>query len=143
VPSLKSEGEIVSIQSGDNVEVQVGSLRVRADADTLEWRSGKKKAQEEPEYVANPRSLSMESPGLELHLRGFMVEDAIPMVDEYLDSAFLSGLPWVHIVHGRGTGALRKAIRDHLRQHPLVKEYAKAPENQGGDGVTVVKFVPH
>jgi DNA mismatch repair protein MutS2 len=79
---------------------------------------------------------------MELHVRGFMVDDAVPAVDEYLDQAYLAGLPWVHIVHGRGTGALRKAIRDHLRQHPLVNEYSKAPEDQGGDGVTVVRFVP-
>ena len=144
VPNLNAEGEIVSMQSGDNVEVQVGPLRVRADADTLEWRSGKKKVKDEETHPAAAISApSVDSPGMELHLRGFMVEDAIPAVDEYIDQAYLAGLPWVNIVHGRGTGALRKAIRDHLRNHPLVKEYSKAPENQGGDGVTVVKLAAH
>lgn len=143
VPSLKSEGEIAAIHAGDNVEVQIGALRVRADADTLEWRPSKKAAPDESSTMAGVRTPQVESPGLELDVRGFMVEEVIALVDEYLDQAYLSGLPWVHILHGKGTGALRKAIRDHLRLHPLVKEYAKAPENQGGDGVTVVKFVPH
>jgi DNA mismatch repair protein MutS2 len=141
VPSLNAEGEIAAMHAGHDVEVQVGALRVRADADTLELRKHKQEKQEEDtRYSGGVNTPSVDSPGLELHLRGHMVEDAIPAVDEYIDQAYMAGLPWVHIVHGRGTGALRKAIRDHLRGHPLVKEYGKAPENQGGDGVTVVKF---
>jgi DNA mismatch repair protein MutS2 len=52
----------------------------------------------------------------------------------------LSGLAGVRIVHGKGTGALRQAVRDRLSRHSLVKSFASAPPQEGGDGVTVVKF---
>ena len=142
VNSLNAEGEIAAVHAGHDVEVQVGALRVHVDADNLEWRPSKKEPDDDRRYASSVHAAPTSSPGMELHVRGFMVDDAVPAVDEYLDQAYLAGLPWVHIVHGRGTGALRKAIRDHLRQHPLVKEYSKAPEDQGGDGVTVVRFVP-
>ncbi len=141
VPSLNAEGEIASLRAGHDVEVQVGAMRVRVDADNLEFR-GKAKSRDEETRFEGIRTPSAASPGLELHLRGFLVEDAIPALEEYLDQAYLAGLPWVNIVHGHGTGALKKAIRDYLRGHPLVKEYKKAPENEGGDGVTIVRFVP-
>jgi DNA mismatch repair protein MutS2 len=141
VSSLNAEGEIVGLRAGHDVEVQVGPMRVRVDADNLEWR-GKSKSPDEETRYSSVISPSANSPGLELHLRGYLVEDAIPALEEYLDQAYLAGLPWVNIVHGHGTGALKKAIRDYLRSHPLVKDYKKAPENEGGDGVTIVRFVP-
>jgi DNA mismatch repair protein MutS2 len=79
----------------------------------------------------------VESPGLEIHLRGYIVEEALAALDDYLDQAYLAELPWVRIVHGKGTGALRKAVQDSLQHHPLIKEYKRAPDNQGGDGVTI------
>lgn len=142
VASLNSEGEIVALRAGHDVEVQVGTMRVRVDADNLELRGGKKKVRDDERSQETVTTPGAASPGMELHLRGFVVEDALPALEEYLDQAYLAGLPWVTIVHGHGTGALKKAIRDFLRAHPLVKEYKRAPENQGGDGVTVVRFVP-
>ncbi len=144
VAGLNAEGEIVALHAGHDVEVQVGLMRVRVDADQLEWRpaSGRGERGEEPPYSTSVKTPRPPSPGMELHLRGFLVEDALPMLDEYLDQAYLAGLPWVSVVHGRGTGALRKAVREHLRSHPLVKEYKRAAENEGGDGVTIVTFVP-
>jgi DNA mismatch repair protein MutS2 len=94
------------------------------------------------EYVSDVKLPRPDSPGLELHLRGFVVEDAIPALEEYLDTAYLSGLPWVRIVHGKGTGKLRDAIRKQLQSHPLVQQFERAPEKEGGDGVTIVHFVP-
>lgn len=142
VSGLNAEGEIVSIDSGNDVEVQVGNLRVRVSTDSLEWRSGPEKLGQGDSLVGYTGTQRPESPGMELHLRGFTVEEALPVLEEYLDRAYLAGLPWVRVIHGKGTGALRKAIRDILRTHPLVKEYGKAPENEGGDGATIVRFTP-
>lgn len=142
VTSLNAEGEVVSIGGGDQIEVQVGNLRVRVDADNLERRAGRLKPQPEvglSGYADGPRP---ESPGIELNLRGFLVEDALPALEAYLDQAYLAGLPWVRIIHGHGTGALKKAVRDEVRKHPLVKEHKRAPQNEGGDGVTIVRFKP-
>jgi DNA mismatch repair protein MutS2 len=79
---------------------------------------------------------------LELDLRGMRVEDGLEKIESYIDSAYLAGLPFVRIIHGKGTGALRKAIREALHNHPLVSKYERGGEKEGGDGVTVVTLVP-
>jgi DNA mismatch repair protein MutS2 len=73
-----------------------------------------------------------------LDLRGQRVEEILPRLDKYLDDAFLAGMPFVHIIHGKGTGALRTAVRQQLRDHPLVKSHRPGQEGEGGSGVTVV-----
>ncbi|MCB0145575.1 MAG: Smr/MutS family protein, partial [Caldilineaceae bacterium] len=77
----------------------------------------------------------------ELDLRGARVEESLDRVESYLDDAYLSRLPWVRIIHGKGTGALREAVRDLLRGHPLVSKYRSGEEGEGGDGVTVAHLV--
>ncbi|MDH7569988.1 MAG: endonuclease MutS2, partial [Armatimonadota bacterium] len=76
--------------------------------------------------------------GIELHLRGMMAEEALHVLDKYLDDAFLAGVPTVRIVHGKGTGALRNAVWEYLRDHPHVASYQLAEQSQGGTGATVV-----
>ena len=81
-----------------------------------------------------------EKGSLELDLRGKMVDQALPLVDRFLDDALLSALPFVRIIHGKGTGALRVAIHKHLPIHHQNIVFALAEPSQGGAGVTVVKF---
>jgi len=135
---LKSEGQITEIGATD-VEVTVGRLRVRAKFDEIE-RRGKDSS---PVLESRREKLPERgpSPGLELDLRGARVEESLERVEEYLDAAYMAGLPFVRIIHGKGTGALRKAIREALNGHPLVKKYQRGEENEGGDGVTVVSLV--
>ncbi|HJT23285.1 MAG TPA: Smr/MutS family protein, partial [bacterium] len=100
-----------------------------------------------PKPVARPQPASVmsakaldEKGKLELDLRGKMVDQALPMLDKFLDDALLVNLPFVRIIHGKGTGALKEAIHKHLpANHPDV-EFALAEPAQGGAGVTVVKF---
>jgi len=63
------------------------------------------------------------------------------VLDQYLDRAYRAGLPWVRIVHGKGSGILRSRIRDALHDHPLVKSFQRAGDSEGGDGVTVATLV--
>jgi DNA mismatch repair protein MutS2 len=142
VSSLKSEGEITEL-SGYDAEVAIGRLRVRAKLDELEKRprSERKVSRQPAGRERNERDRQVTrgpSPGLELDLRGAKVEDALSQVDSYIDAAYMAGLPFVRIIHGKGTGALRKAIREALHQHPLVSNYQRGDEKEGGDGVTVV-----
>ncbi len=65
---------------------------------------------------------------------------ALQWLDKYLDDAYLAGLPRAHIIHGKGTGALRNYVRQTLNNHPLVAEYRRGDRHEGGDGVTVVKL---
>ena len=68
------------------------------------------------------------------------VDEALPLIDQHLDAAFRAGLAQVRVIHGKGTGTLRRAVRDMLSQHPLVLSHASAPPHEGGDGVTVVEL---
>jgi DNA mismatch repair protein MutS2 len=139
VRRLRTEGEIISID-GEEAEVLVGQLHVRLNLNELERRGGGRlPIGGEPAPIHRPVA---ESPGMELHLRGMTIEEALPELDDYLDSAYLAGLPWVRIVHGKGTGVLRRAVRERLKEHPLVKKYEKAEQNEGGDGVTIVHLAP-
>jgi DNA mismatch repair protein MutS2 len=160
VKPLKSMGEITELSSFD-AEVAVGRLRVRVKLDEIDKRPpemnlGNSSARRR-KYAAQPaptkapeKSRQREtvretvrgvSPGLELDLRGTRIEDAVEQVDNYIDAAYMAGLPFVRIIHGKGTGALRRAVRDILHQHPLVSRYTAGEEKEGGDGVTVVNLV--
>jgi DNA mismatch repair protein MutS2 len=75
--------------------------------------------------------------GEEIDLRGRTIDEALPSVDEFLDHAARAGRPRVRIIHGKGTGTLRRAVRDFMERHPLVKGYETAAAPEGGEGVTI------
>jgi DNA mismatch repair protein MutS2 len=155
--SLNTQGVVTSLGE-EEAEVQVGVLRVRARLADLHVASsqsdssskepigktqGRRKVVEQPSAEQATRHTFPASPGMELDLRGQRADDALAALDRYLDTAYLAGLPWVRIIHGKGTGKLRQAVRDTLRQHPHVKGFEAGAENEGGDGVTIVKFQPN
>ena len=76
--------------------------------------------------------------GLEIDVRGERADDACNRVDRYLNDAYLGSLPWVRVIHGKGTGALRQAIRDLLAASPMVQRFEAAGSRDGGDGATIV-----
>ncbi len=78
--------------------------------------------------------------GLELDVRGMLVDEANIIIDRYLDDAFNAGLSEVNIIHGKGTGALRTGVQDFLKRHPLVKSYRMGSYGEGDAGVTVVSL---
>ena len=124
-------------------------MRVRARLDEIDLRgspdteAGAPGAGAKPAPIAGPereeRALPA-SPGLEYDMRGQTVEEALPGLERYLDAAYLAGLPWVRIIHGKGTGKLRQGVREYLRGSPVVKSLASGQDGEGGDGVTVVKL---
>lgn len=79
----------------------------------------------------------------EVDLHRLTVEEALPKLDKYLYDAFMAGLYQVRVVHGKGTGTLREAVRRQLAQHPLVQSYRPGGYGEGGaDGVTIVELSP-
>ena len=85
----------------------------------------------------------MKAVNRELLLRHCTVDEALWQLDQYLNDAFMAGLPSVRIVHGKGTGKLRRAIHDSLARHPLVKAYRLGDYGEGDYGVTIVEFTNH
>ena len=79
-------------------------------------------------------------PRAEINLIGRTTDEAVDETDKFLDAAYLNSLSHVRIIHGHGTGALRRAIADFLRNHPHVARYNQAPPDQGGAGATVVEL---
>jgi DNA mismatch repair protein MutS2 len=77
---------------------------------------------------------------MELNLIGRHTDEAVEMLDKFLDEAFLGSLPGIRIIHGFGTGALRRAVADVLKRHPHVASFAPAPSSQGGGGATLVEL---
>jgi DNA mismatch repair protein MutS2 len=137
VTSLGQTGELLSV-SGQEAEVKVGGFRLRTRLGALEFRARPQpEAEIEQDAVHTPHA---ESPGIELDLRGRRAEEVAPALDAYLDKAYLAGLPWVQIIHGKGMGILKEVVRQFLAGHPLVTSYRPGALNEGGEGVTVVQL---
>jgi DNA mismatch repair protein MutS2 len=137
-------GQITACENGEYT-VQLGALRLRAqrsDFLLMDEPSAPPADQpaKKPVQASIPRPAERASPGMELDLRGKMVEEGLIELERYLDSAFLSGLPWVRIIHGKGSGKLRAAVRDALRTSPQVASVETGGEQEGGDGVTIARL---
>lgn len=130
-------GEVVEVQK-KQVEIQLGHFRTTVPLSGVELRG--RAAPREQADVRTIQAPPVESPGLELDLRGQVAADALINLDHYLDQAFLAQLPWVRIIHGKGSGALRQAVRQALSGHPLVSSYRPGDSGEGGEGVTVAKL---
>jgi DNA mismatch repair protein MutS2 len=132
---FKVRGKVESID-GTKAVLNVAGKRMTVDVKDLQGMrdegGGMKKSRA---VIPRPSALIPET--AELNLIGQRVDDALEASDKFLDRALLEGKAAVRIIHGFGTGALRKALRDHLRKHPAVKSWRPGNENEGGDGATV------
>jgi DNA mismatch repair protein MutS2 len=127
-------------REGDEYELQLGALHIRANRG--DFILPEEPAASSPIQVEEPRpvALSKSSPGLEFDMRGMMVEEGLIELDRYIDSAVAAGLPWVRIIHGKGSGKLRSAVREALRKHPQVAAVETGSELEGGEGVTIARL---
>jgi DNA mismatch repair protein MutS2 len=141
--NLKTEGTILSLTTTE-AEVQVGRMRIKAKLDELATGRQSLAAGNPQPPTPKPRPVPTPDPrpatGLEIDLRGQTVEDGLLMLERYLDSAYTSQLPWVRIIHGKGTGKLRQAVRDALRASELVASHESGGDQEGGDGVTIARL---
>ena len=148
---LRSFGSIgiVDQVKGDEVEVRVKSLRFREKLENLELmeaRPQSKAQQGKLEQLRQARSTEVHLKGVEqngrseLNVIGQTTDEAVEAVDKFLDEASLASMSQVRIVHGHGTGALRRAIADLLSDHPHVAGFRAAPTDQGGAGATLVEL---
>jgi DNA mismatch repair protein MutS2 len=133
VQGLSTTGEVTALEDG-TAEVQVGAFGVRVAKRDLERRTRRQKGETQKHTL---RAETHPAPAVELDLRGQRVEEVLPVLEKYLDDAFLSGMPFVRIIHGKGTGTLRQAVQQVLRSHPLVKSYRAGEQGEGGSGVTI------
>ncbi len=135
--SLNREGEIDEVIGTDKARVRVGAVNTVVKLRDLEKLARKSKSLLRPSGGAIPDTGEM-SP--EIHLRGMTSEEAIEALDQFLDRAVIAGIRQVYVVHGKGTGALRRTLTDYLKKHPEVDSLRLGNWNEGGSGVTIVKL---
>lgn len=135
LPSLNQNVIIISMpDSRGEVQVEAGIMKINVKLKDLRKINNKPAKKEKKRRELNLNLKSIES---RIDLRGLDSEEACYRVDKYLDEAYMANLGEVSIVHGKGTGVLRKAINDMLRRHPHVKSYRLGEYGEGGDGVTI------
>ncbi len=141
VASLQASGEVLAVYDAiDEADVQLGNFRLKLPIKRLELRQKAVKETTTPS-VRIQNSGPAPNPGIELDLRGERVEEGIDRLERYLNDAYRARLPFVRIIHGHGTGAMKSAVRDTLKRHPLVGTMRSGDAGEGGDGVTMVKLV--
>jgi DNA mismatch repair protein MutS2 len=147
IPALGRAGRVAAPPDArGEVEVEVGALRARLPLKALRGTVGSTAAAESgdrersrPGRGARDRGEPRAVP-LSLSVRGQTVDEALAEVDRYLDEATLAGLEQVTLIHGKGTGALRRGIAQFLRGHPHVRAFRGGGAGEGGEGVTVVEL---
>ena len=142
VASLQASGEVLAIhERTEEADVQLGNFRLKLPLKRLELRQkAVREFDSSPIRVQGGQGVH-DSPGIELDLRGTRVEEGLERLEQYLNNAYMARLPWVRIIHGKGTGAMRDGVRTNLKNHPLVREARAGEQGEGGDGVTVAKLI--
>jgi len=152
---LKSMNKIAIVQrevEKDVFEVALGPIKMRVKRDECSAPStpAEGSTQKRPDPLAAARSqknvhvtvtsANTDDMRMEINLIGRTVDEATEELEKYLDRAFLAGLPRVRIIHGHGAGILRRGVREFLKSHPHVATIAEAPQNEGGQGATLVEL---
>jgi DNA mismatch repair protein MutS2 len=144
VRSVGLSGEILAIDEDEGTaEVQVGGFRMQADlAELRRETKSERKTKAEPPRAEPQRTSLPPAPDVSLtfDMRGWRAGEVADKLERYLNDAYLAGLPYVRLIHGKGTGALRQIVRDTLTGHPLVASHGGGGPD-GGEGVTVARLV--
>ncbi len=143
VLSMNLNGTVASLPNADgNLTVKMGILNSKVNIKDLEIID--EPDIKAPGFTQSSGKIKMNKSmnvKMELNLIGKTVDDALSELDKYLDDAYLAHLPQVYIIHGKGTGALRSAVQNHLKKCKYVKSYRNGEHGEGGAGATVVEFV--
>ena len=146
VNSLQEAGKVVSVQ-GKNITAVVGTLTVRVKAKDVslptaaEIQEEKRREQKQTLQTATHTCKPVTRIATEVNVIGKTYADALPDIERFLDQALGAGFSPVKIIHGKGSGALRRQIHGYLADLPFVKEFKTAEEGEGGGaGVTLVYF---
>lgn len=133
--------------AGGNCFVQAGIMKTKIHVSKLRLLGKGEQQKEKPKPQSSGRvttkgvqSAMTRRPQMELDIRGYAIDDGLYALDSFIDSAIMSGSKQVTVIHGKGTGVLKNAVRDHLSRHRQVKSYRRGLYGEGEDGVTIVEF---
>ena len=143
LPGIKTHATVLAVNKDGSLQLQAGMLKINSKADEVflvENTGGQKKNVQAQSRKGRTSIPVRAAASMELDIRGMMTDEASCIVDRFLDDAVLGHLTQVTIIHGKGTGALRKAVHQQLKRHPYVKSYRLGMFGEGEDGVTVAEL---
>ncbi|RQD77254.1 MAG: endonuclease MutS2 [Candidatus Syntrophonatronum acetioxidans] len=143
IKSLKLKGTVLDFTESGEVSVQAGVMKISTSySDLVKGSEGSGREEKRERSTSSGLSLSKSRDiQSQLDLRGDTLAEAIDKVDKYLDDSYLAGLSRVDLIHGKGSGALRKGLHDYLSTHSQVKSFRLGTHEEGGAGVTVVTLL--
>lgn len=135
---MGSEGKVLATpDSKGYVEIQTGSMKMRVKVSDLRLVEKKKEQKKDTFVRSNTESRMKAAADTRCDLRGLTVEEAILTLDLFIDSMVMAGLSEFTVIHGKGTGALRAAVQQHLKKHSQIKTYRLGTFGEGENGVTI------
>ncbi|MGG4445570.1 endonuclease MutS2 [Brevibacillus porteri] len=138
VTSFGQKGTVLEKVNNEEFLVQIGIMKMKVKRDDMHVQNSiQQKPQAAPYTSVKRRSDNIK---MDLDLRGYNVEDSIREIDQFLDDALLAGLHSVSIIHGHGTGVLRKGVHEYLRSHRNVKSFRLGGQGEGGVGATIAEL---
>jgi DNA mismatch repair protein MutS2 len=151
VAGFNQRGTLLSEDAGGKAQVQIGSMRTTVPMDAVQrivtprpgsggTATAQPAAPRKHEAGSDLRLRARSAISPEIQLLGLRADEALTKLDAYVDQACLAGLSPFRVVHGRGTGALKRMVWDFLRGHPNVSGFVHPSEEEGGTGVTVVEL---
>lgn len=138
--SLNQMGKVLTLPDDNgNLNVQVGIMKVNVNISTLRRTQApeKENSKAKSRNIIQSKSKYIKS---EIDLRGKNIQEAMMDIDKYLDDSYIAGLKEVYIIHGKGTGALKKGLMPYFKKHKLIKSYRPGAYGEGGAGVTVLEI---
>ena len=134
-----SKATVLAINKDGSYQLQAGIMKVNAKPDEVYLLENETQAKAKKLMEGKVRDLKSAAQP-ELDIRGMAVDEALPVLDNFLDAAYMGNLPNARIIHGKGAGVLRKAVQDELRRCKYVKSFRLGVYGEGEDGVTIAEF---
>ncbi len=138
---IDKEGVVIKApDKAGNVIVQAGIIKTKVNQSNLRLLENKPKVKFSGSTVKPSKGMATRNASAECDLRGKMVEEALVDLDAFIDNAVMSNLHQITIIHGKGTGALRSAVQQHLRHHPNIRTFRLGVFGEGEAGVTIAEI---
>ena len=140
--SMGTRASVLSVNKDGTLQLQAGILKITAKQDEVRVVEGETQSQKEARRIVQraQHTLRAAAAPSEIDLRGMMTDEAIAVLDRFLDTAMMGKLESVTIIHGKGTGAVSKAVREHLKRSRYIKSFRPGRYGEGEDGVTVAEL---
>ena len=136
---LGTKATVLAINKDGSYQLRAGILQVTAKPEEVYLLENETQNAAKKVIAGKVRELKAAAQP-ELDIRGMAVDEALPVLDNFLDAAYMGNLPNARIIHGKGTGVLRAAVQDELRRCKYVKSFRLGVYGEGESGVTIVEF---